>query len=136
MPILQGHKLSFLALKTYTKNLRVFTSCYGKFSIGLLCSAPDSSCVACSVLLYYLRYTAAEKVIDQNISFNVYMLGFFNFTSIKNSSYLFILPSHHSPTHSPSNMRHLSYRVPTFSAPYSYKYICCLISRPVTAVYT
>jgi len=33
-------------------------------------------------------------------------------------------------------MRHLSYREKTFSAPYSHTYISCLISRPVTAVYT
>jgi len=56
MPVLQGHKLSFLALKTCTKNIRVLTSCYGKFSTGLLCSAPDSFYVAWKELLYYLRF--------------------------------------------------------------------------------
>jgi len=33
-------------------------------------------------------------------------------------------------------MRLISYRETTFSASYSYKHISCLISRPVTALYT
>ena len=56
MPVPQGHKLSVLALKTCTNNIRVFSSRYGKFRIGLPCSAPDSSCVAWRELLYYLMY--------------------------------------------------------------------------------
>jgi len=58
MPVLQGHKLSFLALKTYTNNIPVLSSCYSKFIIGLPCSAPDSSCIVCRELLYYLSYIA------------------------------------------------------------------------------
>ena len=67
--------------------------------------------------------------------FQCIYLGCFNFTSINSRSHLFVLPSHHTSTHSPSTKRHLSYRVTTFSAPYTSQFISCIITRPVTAVY-
>jgi hypothetical protein len=49
-------------------------------------------------------------------------------TNLKSTSILTANPSHHSSTHSPSDMRYLPYFVTTFSAPYPYQYISCLIS--------
>jgi len=128
MPVLQGHKLSFLVLKTCTKNIPVLSPCYGKFSIGLPCSAPHSSCVVWRELLYYLSHIICRKSYRFKHKLQCIHLRCFTFTSINNSPHLFVLPSHHTSTHSPSNIRHLSYRVTTFSAPYSYKHISCLIT--------
>ena len=128
MPVLQGHKLAFLALKTCTKNIPVLRLCYGKFNIDLPCSAPDSPCVSWKEYYIIQGLLPADKVIGENISFNALYLRFYNTTSIQNSSHLLVLPSHHSSTHSPSNMRLISYREKTFSAPYSYKHISCLIT--------
>ena len=58
---------------------------------------------------YYLRIKLSVKTC-----FNVIYLRIFTFTCIKNSSQLFVLPSYHSSTHSPSNIRYLSYPVTNF----------------------
>jgi len=98
--------------------------------------------------------------MGQNVSFDELYHRCFNITSIRNSPHLFVLPSH-PITHPHFSLKYeafniqcddifssvfipihiLSYQPSCYSClhlatPYSYQYISCLISRPVTAVYT
>jgi len=90
MSVLQGHNLSFLALKTCTKHIHALSSRYGKFNTGLLCSAPDSSCVAWRELLYYLRSIICRYSYRSKHQFQCTYLRCFNFTPIT---------SHHIHSH-------------------------------------
>ena len=98
--------------------------------------------------------------MGQNVSFDELYHRCFNITSIRNSPHLFVLPSH-PITHPHFSLKYeafniqcddifssvfipihiLSYQPSCYSClhlatPYSYQYISCLISRPVTAVYS